>query len=38
MGVPWYLTFREEHMLRVFRNGVLRRIFGAKSEEGGGRV
>jgi hypothetical protein len=27
------LTLREEHRLRVFENGVLRRIFGPKREE-----
>jgi hypothetical protein len=27
------LTLREEHKLRVFENGVLRRIFGPKREE-----
>jgi hypothetical protein len=27
------LTLREEHGLRVFENGVLRRIFGPKREE-----
>jgi hypothetical protein len=26
---------REEHRLRVFENGVLRRIFGTKREEDG---
>ena len=26
----WSLTLREEHRLRVFENGVLRRIFGLK--------
>jgi hypothetical protein len=26
---------REEHRLRVFENGVLRRIFGPKREEDG---
>jgi hypothetical protein len=26
----WSLTLREEHMLRVFENKVLRRIFGLK--------
>jgi len=26
----WSLTLRKEHMLRVFENRVLRRIFGAK--------
>jgi hypothetical protein len=29
----WYLTLREEHRLRVFENGVLRRIFGPKRDE-----
>jgi len=28
----WSLTLREEHRLRVFENGVLRRIFGPKGE------
>jgi hypothetical protein len=33
----WSLTLREEHKLRVFWNGVLRRIFGPKrNEETGG--
>jgi hypothetical protein len=27
------LTLREEHRLRVFENGVLRRIFGLKRDE-----
>jgi len=27
------LTFREKHRLRVFENGVLRRIFGPKRDE-----
>jgi hypothetical protein len=31
----WSLTLREEHKLRVFENGVLRRIFGPKREEDG---
>jgi hypothetical protein len=31
----WYLTLREEHRLRVFENGVLRKIFGPKREEDG---
>jgi hypothetical protein len=26
-------TLREEHRLRVFENGVLRRIFGPKRDE-----
>jgi hypothetical protein len=29
----WSLTIREEHRLRVFENGVLRRIFGRKRDE-----
>jgi hypothetical protein len=29
----WSLTLREEHRLRVFKNSVLRRIFGPKREE-----
>jgi hypothetical protein len=29
----WSLTLREEHMLRVFENRVLRRIFGPKWNE-----
>jgi hypothetical protein len=29
----WSLTLREEHRLRVFENGVLRRIFGVKRDE-----
>jgi hypothetical protein len=29
----WCLTLREEHRLRVFENGVLRRIFGPKRDE-----
>jgi hypothetical protein len=27
------LTLREEHRLRVFENGVIRRIFGPKRDE-----
>jgi hypothetical protein len=27
------MTLREEHMLRVFENKVLRRIFGPKRDE-----
>jgi hypothetical protein len=26
-------ALREEHMLKVFENGMLRKIFGPKSEE-----
>jgi hypothetical protein len=29
----WSLTLREEHRLRVFENGVLRRLFGPKRDE-----
>jgi hypothetical protein len=29
----WSLTLREEHGLRVFENGMLRRIFGSKGHE-----
>jgi hypothetical protein len=29
----WSLTLREEHRLRVFENGALRRIFGAKRDK-----
>jgi hypothetical protein len=29
----WSLTLREEQKLRVFENGVLRRIFGPKRKE-----
>ena len=29
----WSLTLREELMLRVFENGVLRRMFGARRDE-----
>jgi hypothetical protein len=29
----WSLTLREEHMLRVFENRVLGRIFGPKGDE-----
>ena len=28
----WSLTLREEHMLRVFENKVMRQIFGAKRD------
>jgi hypothetical protein len=27
------LTLREEHRLKVFKNGMLRRIFGPKRDE-----
>jgi hypothetical protein len=30
--LPWSLTLREEHRLRVFENRVLRGIFGAKMD------
>jgi hypothetical protein len=29
----WSLTLRHEERLRVFKNGVLRKIFGPKGEE-----
>jgi hypothetical protein len=29
----WSLTLREEYRLRMFKNRVLRRIFGPKREE-----
>jgi hypothetical protein len=29
----WSLTLREEHILRIFENRVLRRIFGPKRDE-----
>jgi hypothetical protein len=29
----WSVTLREEHILRVFGNKMLRRIFGPKREE-----
>jgi hypothetical protein len=32
----WSLTLREEHRLRVFENGGLKRIFGPKRDEGTG--
>jgi hypothetical protein len=28
----WSLTLREEHRLRVFKNKVLRKIFGPKRD------
>jgi hypothetical protein len=32
------LTVREEHRLKVFKKGVLRRICGHKREDGSGRL
>ena len=29
----WSLILREEHRLRVFENGVVRRIFGRRRDE-----
>jgi hypothetical protein len=29
----WWLTLSEERRLRVFKNGVLSRVFGAKRDE-----
>jgi hypothetical protein len=34
----WSLTCREEHGLRVFENRVLKRIFGAMTNEGTGKL
>ena len=31
----WSLTLREERRLRVFKNRILRRIFGSKRDENG---
>jgi hypothetical protein len=37
MGVKLdLLTLREEHKWRVFENGLPRRIFGPKKDEGAG--
>jgi hypothetical protein len=30
----WPVTLREEHRLTMFKNWVVRKIFGAKREEG----
>jgi hypothetical protein len=32
----WFFILKEEHILRVFENRVLRRIFGPKREEEAG--
>jgi hypothetical protein len=32
MSVTWSLTLKEKHRLRVFKNRVLRRIFGLRKE------
>jgi len=29
----WSLTLREERMLRLFENSILRRVFGSKRDE-----
>jgi len=29
----WSVTLRKEHRLKVFKNGVLRKIFGPKRDE-----
>jgi hypothetical protein len=34
-GCETWSLFEEEHRLKVFENGVLRRIFGPKREEDG---
>jgi hypothetical protein len=31
-SLTWSLTLREERRLRVFENGVLRRVFGPKRD------
>jgi hypothetical protein len=31
--LPWSLTLREEHTLRVFENRMLKRIFGPKRDK-----
>jgi len=33
MGITWLLTLREECRLRVFKNRVMRRIFGPKRDD-----
>jgi hypothetical protein len=30
----WSLTLREKHILRMFQNSLLRRIFGLKRDDG----
>ena len=30
---PWSLTLREERMLHLFENRVLKRVFGSKMDE-----
>jgi hypothetical protein len=35
MGAKLGLSLREEHKLRIFKNRILRRIFGPKREEDG---
>jgi hypothetical protein len=32
-GEAWSLTLREERRLKVFENGVLRRVFGPRRDE-----
>jgi hypothetical protein len=32
ISIPWSLTVREEHKLKVFENSVLRKIFGPKRD------
>jgi hypothetical protein len=34
----WSLTLREEHTLTMLENGMLRRIFGLRWGENGGRL
>ena len=33
--VTWSLTLKEEYRLRIFKNRILRRIFGPKTDENG---
>jgi hypothetical protein len=33
----WFLTLREEHRLRVFKNRILREVFGPERNKGIGK-
>jgi hypothetical protein len=37
-GKPWPLTLRNEQRLKAFENGVMRRTFGCKVNEGIGKI
>jgi hypothetical protein len=37
MGETWSFTLREEHVLSVFENVMLRKISGSKNDEATGR-